>query len=277
MNTEYTYPGTRQHQALLHQIVTYYRDDPRILALTLFGSLARGTWDQYSDLDLDVVIDDHIQLDVLKEVHALCATFTVIGEHAILIAQDKADAADVVLASLREFSIRYHPLATTSPNIVDSVQILTGRIPVEYIRAAGTTNVQPHPAVAPDPMDIFVRLALAVDRELRRQYFWQTLALLDRMRTLVIEMFASAHGGGRAYNVFQAVAPRTLHEKLGATLAQPTLASVQRAVLRLLDIVEQKHTQGELGIAHGLSPAQQTILAKVRQRQQDLHFADVAS
>ncbi len=120
MNTEYTYPGTQQHQALLHQIVADYRNDPRILALTLFGSLARGTWDEYSDLDLDVVIDDHIQIDVLREVQALCGALTVIGERAILIAPDKADAADIVLASLRELSIRYHLLATTSPNIVDS-------------------------------------------------------------------------------------------------------------------------------------------------------------
>ncbi len=60
-----SYPGTPQHQALLHHIVTYYHNDSRTLALALFASLARGTWDQYSDLDLDVVVRDNAQVDAL--------------------------------------------------------------------------------------------------------------------------------------------------------------------------------------------------------------------
>jgi len=53
MNTLNDYPGTPQHQTLLHSIVSYYENDPRILAVVIFGSLGRGTWDCYSDLDLD--------------------------------------------------------------------------------------------------------------------------------------------------------------------------------------------------------------------------------
>ena len=49
------YPGTPEHQALLRAIAEQYADDDRVLAVSVFGSLGRGTWDQYSDLDLDVV------------------------------------------------------------------------------------------------------------------------------------------------------------------------------------------------------------------------------
>jgi predicted nucleotidyltransferase len=56
MSTLNDYPGMLQHQALLRSIVSFYEDDPRILAVAIFGSLGRGSWDCYSDLDLDVVI-----------------------------------------------------------------------------------------------------------------------------------------------------------------------------------------------------------------------------
>ena len=66
MQIEGSYPGIPQHQALLKAIVAHYRDDARILAVSLFGSLARGTWDLYSDLDLDVVIGDAVQMDMTE-------------------------------------------------------------------------------------------------------------------------------------------------------------------------------------------------------------------
>src|SRR5436190_597415 len=44
-------PGTPHHQALLERVVSHYQTDSRIIAVCLFGSLVRGNWDQYSDLD----------------------------------------------------------------------------------------------------------------------------------------------------------------------------------------------------------------------------------
>src|SRR5258708_8241293 len=80
-----TYPGTQQHQALLERVVDYYQDDHRVLAVCLFGSLVRGNWDQYSDLDLDVVIEDGVQINLLEELQALCATFQQLAANALLI------------------------------------------------------------------------------------------------------------------------------------------------------------------------------------------------
>jgi len=270
MHTDHPYPGTPHHQALLHQIVTYYQDDPRVRALTLFGSVARGTWDRYADLDLDVVVRDHVQLDVLTEVQALCTTFTNLHEYALLITPDHADAADVVLTSLYQLSIRYHPLATTSPNIVESAYLLYGQLSIEEVKTAGRANVPPTSSVAHDPFDSVVRAALGVNRELHRQHFWLALAALDRLRTLVITTFTEYHGGSRPYHVFQAHAPRALRERLGATLPQPTFHSLQTAFLHLIHIVEHEHAA--LGRHDPLSHAHATILATIRQRQQHLHF-----
>ena len=59
VNTSPLLPGTRAHQALLRSIVDAYAADERVLAVGVLGSLGRGTWDEWSDLDLDVVAYYH--------------------------------------------------------------------------------------------------------------------------------------------------------------------------------------------------------------------------
>ena len=49
------YPGTERQQALLEAVVGGDAHDPRVRALVLFGSLARGNWEADSDLDLDLI------------------------------------------------------------------------------------------------------------------------------------------------------------------------------------------------------------------------------
>src|SRR5260370_30914943 len=137
MNTSLEYPGTPQHQKLLQQVVIYYAGDLRILSVIVFGSLGRGNWDRYSDLDLDIISADDITINIMQELSQLCESFTAIDEHAALIIPNGEDAGDIVLESLLELSIRYHQLQTTSPNIVTSMRVLSGQVVSEIINAAG--------------------------------------------------------------------------------------------------------------------------------------------
>ncbi len=139
------FPGTEQHQRLLRAVVAYYADDERVLAVLVFGSLGRGDWDQYSDLDLDIVLADGIEIEVMHELERLSASFAAIDERAAVIVPQSADEGDIVLASLAQLSIRYHLLETTSPNILDSMRLLHGRIGEETIRAAGVANTRAKP------------------------------------------------------------------------------------------------------------------------------------
>src|SRR5579884_1389537 len=97
MNRFRGYPGTSQHQSLLTAIVNYYANDPRIRAIILFGSLGRGNWDPYSDLDLDVIIVDNTTINIISELEHLSDSFANIGEHAALIIAEGEDAGDIVL------------------------------------------------------------------------------------------------------------------------------------------------------------------------------------
>ncbi len=93
------YPGTPQHQAVLRAIVAHYENDPRILAVAVFGSLGRGNWDEYSDIDLDVVIADGDSLKATEELTQLCQAFEPLGKRLAVLVPDGEDAGDVVFAS----------------------------------------------------------------------------------------------------------------------------------------------------------------------------------
>ena len=95
-DTNSHYPGTPQHQAILRAIVAHYENDPRILAVAVFGSLGRGNWDEYSDIDLDVVIAAGISLNAAEELTELCRTLEPLGERLAVIVPDDTDAGDVV-------------------------------------------------------------------------------------------------------------------------------------------------------------------------------------
>src|SRR5512140_610732 len=99
------FPGTKKHQALLKSTVSYYQNDPRILAVIVFGSLGRGSWDEYSDLDLDVIVADDIRIDIANELQGLCKSFAGLNEGAAIIIPVR-DEGDIVLESLMQLSIR---------------------------------------------------------------------------------------------------------------------------------------------------------------------------
>lgn len=264
------YPGTLQHQAILRTIVAHYENDPRILAVAVFGSLGRGNWDQYSDIDLDVVIADQISLDAVEELTQLCLTFGPLGEHTAVIIPDDTGAGDVVFESLLQLSVRYHPLSTTHPNIVDSLQVLTGRIDHNAIAAAGSANRRPRESIE-EVLGECVRYAAVVDVALQRHNLWDAVEALHIMRLLLMELYTFTHGGQRPVQFFQAEANTDLQAQLGHTLPQDSLVSVQASLGRCLDILE--HDLGPLTNQQiQLPDAYRKILKAVRARQARVKF-----
>ncbi len=268
--TQSHYPGTPQHQAVLHAIVEHYANDPRILAVAVFGSLGRGNWDQFSDIDLDVVIADQVSLTAVEEITQLCRALEPVGERIAVIIPDDTDAGDVVFESLLQMSVRYHPLATTHPNIVESLQVLTGRIDHAAIAAAGSANRRPRQSVD-ETLAECVRYAAVVDVTLQRYRLWDAIEVLHRLRFLLMELYTLTHGGQRPWQFFQAKAAPDLQAQLGHTLPQYSLVSVQASLERCLDILE--HDLGRLTNEQiHLPDAQRNVLKAVRARQAQLRL-----
>ena len=264
-------PGTLQHQAILRSIVSYYENDPRILAISVFGSLGRGNWDCYSDLDLDVVVADAVKIDVETELIRLCASFASIDEQIALLIPNDDDAADIVFKSLMEMSIRYHPLSNTRPNIIDSMQIIMGRIDGSAIEVAGLANQTLDDEPINRELDRCIRYALEVDSALHRGRMWAAIELLHYMRRNIMILFTRSHHGERAYQFFQEEADKRMQVKLGNTLPRYDLKSAQESLAQFLDILAQDletlvDDQVQLTRAHS------ELLTKIISRQNDLKF-----
>jgi predicted nucleotidyltransferase len=71
----------------------------------VFGSLARGNWDTYSDLDLDIVLEDGVAVEMAAELRRLCEALEMVGERAAVILPKRADEGDVVCVSPLELSV----------------------------------------------------------------------------------------------------------------------------------------------------------------------------
>ena len=165
--------GSERHRAVIDQIVSFYREDARIRAVGVFGSVGAGTWHELSDVDLDVVIADGVTISPRDEVEALFGT-----RATIVLASE--DSADIVLDSLEELSIRWHTLATTSPNISTTVHVVAGALSSAEARAAGAAN-----RATPDRerlLDTLVRAAVGAAKAIERQRTWSAVVAVQEMR-----------------------------------------------------------------------------------------------
>ncbi|MCC7362064.1 MAG: nucleotidyltransferase domain-containing protein [Anaerolineales bacterium] len=272
MTIHENYPGTPKHQALLAAIVAHYARDPRVLAISVFGSLSRGNWDQYSDLDLDIVIADDVRLNAQEELRHLGNALAAVDQQRALIVADGSDAGDVVFESLTQMSIRYHPLATTHPNIVDTLQILMTKLDPMAIKEAGLANRRAQQSSLGVLLDRCVRYVVVTDVALQRHHLWSAVEMLHRIRGLLMELYALGHDTGRSLPVFQTGAPAELQLRLGRTLPLYDLSSLHRALEQCLDILEQdlaRLTRGQIQLAD----VHHQILAHVRVRQTQLRHS----
>ena len=171
--------GGRAHQALIEHVVAHYAGDDRIRAVAVFGSVGAGSWHELSDVDLDVVIEDGAAVEPAAEIAAL------FGPRAVIVLTG-ADAADVVLDSREEISIRWHPLRTTSPNILATARVVAGQLTGGDLASAGAANLAP-----PDEqrlLDAMVRDAIGAQKALARGRHWEAVAAVERMRRSLTDL-----------------------------------------------------------------------------------------
>jgi hypothetical protein len=163
-----------------------------------------------------------------------------------------------------QISVRYHPLATTKPAIVDSMKVLAGELDRESIAAAGLANQTEHELPLRSLLDPLLRYVAATDVAVRRQNLWLAIELLGRMRRLCLEIFTRARGGGRSFYFFATAAEPQLQARVGQALPQFDLASSRRCLLTFIDILEQETgvlTAGQLQ----LCDADRRLLDRARQ------------
>lgn len=261
-------PGTLRHQQMLQSILDYYASDKRILAILLFGSLGRGNWDTYSDLDLDIILRDDAPIDAILELNNLCAGIKQKhGFEALIIADH--EEGDVVLSNLMEFSIRYHTLATTKPAILDTMQLLAGPLTLDEIRLAGEANRHENTSDLTEIVNQCIRYTLELQNAIARQRLWMALEFLYRTRSLLIQLFAITHHDIRSIHSFEEHADLDLQAKLAKILPPFQIPAIKRALHVLIHLLETdlpafSHGQYQLTIP------QRKILQQIKHHSQDL-------
>jgi predicted nucleotidyltransferase len=214
--------GSSGHRALIEQVIARYREDARIRAVAVFGSVATGAWHELSDVDLDVVIDDSAEMIPADEVGAL------FGGRAV-IALTRADSADVVLDSLEEISIRWHPLRETSPHIRASVRVVHGELSDADLAAAGEANQTRRDEQR--LLDALVRDAIGAAKMLARGRRWEAAAAVERMRRSLVDL----RGRRDTLRLDPSDPAGALAAVIAETQAEYDLGPVRRALLDQID------------------------------------------
>ena len=265
-------PGSSYHQALLNIIIALYENRDDVLAVLVFGSLGKGTWDEYSDLDLAVVVQDNAPVDIADELERVRVAFAGQGEPTLFV-ETAGDECFLVLRSLSCVAIRYHSLRTTSPYVLEGCRVLCGRLDLETICEAAEANQSADPSLR-QQIHRSLWLALGIDTALQRGQFWRGLQGLGRMQAALLEIFAAGRGGKRVHQVFEEEASEKMRALFGLTLPQyfpdsnaDSLRSLGDALLVLLDLLE--HHLAELSDHHvSLGPGEREVIAQLRTRQQ---------
>lgn len=264
MDNSIELPGTKRHQQMLQSILDYYAEDARILAVLLFGSLGRGDWDEYSDLDLDITLVDNASIDARRELANLCASIRdKHGLEALIIAD--IEEGDVVLSNLLEFSIRYHVLTDTKPAILDSMRLLSGTVTLDEIREAANQDYVSEPKEMVEIVNQCIRYALQLHNAVMRRRLWMSLEMLQRIRGSLMSLYGNGHGADRPVQFFDAHASPELQELLAGLTPRAELSSVREALSNTLSLLE-----GHLGnFSRGnleLTEAQNRILLSISRR-----------
>ncbi len=267
-------PGTALHQALLAILVERYRDDARIAALVLFGSLGRDDWDALSDLDLAAIVQPDAAVAISAEITAISRALHERG-YPVLFTQVVGSDGYLLLRELTGIAISYHRLDEADPGIADGMRVLLGAIPSASLVAAAQANARAR--LAPiDELHRFLWLALDADIKLQRRLVWNALPTLNRMRDALVAIFATTRGARRDYRFFEAEASSSLKAAFGPTLphydaADPgaALRSLCRALDHLLRLVEtwlDELSNGQLVLGTG----EAETIQRLRERQRAL-------
>ena len=255
------FPGTPPHQNILKAIAHHYQHDPRIRAVTVFGSLARGNWDQHSDLDLDIIVRDDMLLDPVNEAKGLERVLNSIGEKLSFVIPDGEEAVDIVLETLTEISIRYHHLRTTKHVIIENMISIAGDLDLETIRQAGLANLPEKNSSPKMALDRCFRYAIEINAAIERQRLWMGVELLHRTRNLLMEIYSLTREGGRFTQHFDNSASQELSDLLFSTL--PTANTLPQAFENILNILQNEIPRFSNGKLH-LQSHHRIIIEKLR-------------
>ncbi|MDO8609711.1 MAG: nucleotidyltransferase domain-containing protein [bacterium] len=227
-------PGTIIHKQILNTLLELFKKDKNVRAFIIFGSLVRGNWDKYSDLDLDVVVKE-IKVDIVRqEVEEMIKVLN--NQIKILhYFEEFTNEFVFIFDSLDRMSIRFHTLEDTHPAITESMKILYGDITVEEIK--NSQNIQLKKETNLQMLNNkFLEHVIYVQLSIKRNKLINASFFLNKMRQIIIEMYVKTRGK-REFD-FEEIVDNKIKQKIASIYYLLNNQSMEIAYKKLIDLYE---------------------------------------
>jgi len=227
------YPGNLTHQNILKNLMPVFESDPNIEAFIIFGSMVRGNWDRYSDLDLDAIVKDDgidiVQKHFDKMLYALRNANLNVSDSF----SEYPNEYVIILDSLDRISIRFHTVEDTHLAILSSMQILCGCLTKEDIITKSKRKPKENDIEILHHKflehSIYVPLSLKRNKPINAQFF------LNKMRQTIIQIYVFSRGIQREFE-FEDIASADLKNELYKTYATSDTNSIQNAFKKFVKL-----------------------------------------
>lgn len=230
-------PGNRTHKKILQLLVDLFQKDKNIEVFILFGSLVRGNWDDYSDLDLDAVVADDSKEIVQNEIKQMLEILSSSGFNILTAFEEFPNEQVIILDSLDRISIRFHMLKNTNSSILDTMQVLFGNLTKEDIQKS---VVKKEENVNIELLgNKFLELAIYVPISIKRNKLMNAIFFINKMRQTIIQIYNSSYGVDREFD-FESKADINLVSGLKNTYGNCTKERITKTFNSLLDIYKDK-------------------------------------
>lgn len=225
-------PGNKTHQKILQLLINLFQRDKNIQAFIVFGSLVSGSWDNYSDLDLDAVVKRDKREIVQGEIKQMLDVLSSSDFKALTVFEEFPNEQVIILDSLDRISIRFHTLKDTHPAILLSMRVLCGSLSEDDIKKSVTRREK--------KVDInllnnkFLEFANYVPISLKRNKPMNAIFFLNKMRQTLIKIYNYTHNIKREFDFEQQVS-LSLKEALYLTYSECRKEEIEKAFIKLLD------------------------------------------
>jgi predicted nucleotidyltransferase len=252
-------PGTTIHKQILSALLNLFKQDKNVREFIIFGSLVRGNWDKYSDLDLDVVVNDAKQEIVRQEVNNLLKVLEINHLKVLRYFEEFTNEYVFIFDSLDRMSIRFHLLEDTHPAIIDSMRILYGDLTSEQIKASQNM-------IHKKDLDFqilnnkFLEHAIYAQLSIRRNKLINASFFLNKMREIIIEIYVKSRS--RREFDFEEIADQKIRKAVANIFSTLDANSSIRILKRLIDLYLNSINEISMGKII-LSNNEKEILEKV--------------
>lgn len=226
-------PGNKTHQKILQLLINLFQNDKNVQAFIVFGSLVRGSWDNYSDLDLDAIVTNDNREIIQSEIKQMLNVLSSSGFKILTSFEEFPNEQVIILNSLDRISIRFHTIEDTHIAIVDSMRVLCGSLSEGDIK---TSIIQGEKKIDIGLLNNkFLELAIYIPISLKRNKLMNAIFFLSKMRQTLIQIYNYTHNIKREFDFEQQVSS-SLKEALCLTYPECNKEDIKKAFIKLIDV-----------------------------------------